>query len=559
LTEQGFFADWLPSDAYNLCTPGMDGSKSKVQAFKNFMSGPERILICTHATLRFAYEELSDTDFDGTLLAIDEFHHVSASEENKLGELLRGIMARSTAHIVAMTGSYFRGDTVAVLHPDDEARFTKVTYNYYEQLNGYEHLKSLGIGYHFYQGRYTSAISEILDTDKKTILHIPNVNSGESLKDKYREVDIILDSIGEVVGTDPDTGVISIKRHSDGKVLRVADLVNDDPRTRDRIVGYLRDMKTVDDMDLIIALGMAKEGFDWPFCEHALTVGYRGSLTEIIQIIGRATRDSTNKTHAQFTNLIAQPDASDDAVKLSVNNMLKAITASLLMEQVLAPTFQFKTKLSDEDRAEAGEIKIIGFKTPSSQRVKDIVESDINDLKATILQDSAMLRAMPGNMDPEVINKYLIPKIIQTKYPELSEKEVEEVRQHVVVDSVVRSSEIIERGDQRFIRMADQFVNIDDLHIDLIDSINPFQKAFEILSKSVTTKVLKVIQEAIESTRIKMDFEEAKILWPKIKSFTQQHEREPSLNTSDPLERRMAECVVWLKEEKRKQAAQNPH
>jgi hypothetical protein len=107
--------------------------------------------------------------------------------------------------------------------------------------------------------------------------------------------------------------------------------------------------------------------------------------------------------------------------------------------------------------------------------------------------------------------------------------------------------------------MADQFVNIDDLHIDLIDSINPFQKAFEILSKSVTTKVLKVIQEAIESTRIKMDFEEAKILWPKIKSFTQQHEREPSLNTSDPLERRMAECVVWLKEEKRKQAAQNPH
>jgi hypothetical protein len=229
------------------------------------------------------------------------------------------------------------------------------------------------------------------------------------------------------------------------------------------------------------------------------------------------------------------------------------------MEQVLAPTFQFKTKLSDEDRAEAGEIKIIGFKTPSSQRVKDIVESDINDLKATILQDSAMLRAMPGNMDPEVINKYLIPKIIQTKYPELSEKEVEEVRQHVVVDSVVRSSEIIERGDQRFIRMADQFVNIDDLHIDLIDSINPFQKAFEILSKSVTTKVLKVIQEAIESTRIKMDFEEAKILWPKIKSFTQQHEREPSLNTSDPLERRMAECVVWLKEEKRKQAAQNTH
>ncbi len=105
-------------------------------------------------------------------------------------------------------------------------------------------------------------------------------------------------------------------------------------------------MDSVDDVDLIIALGMAKEGFDWPWCEHALTIGYRGSLTEIIQIIGRATRDSPNKTHAQFTNLIAQPDAADDEVKVAVNNMLKAITASLLMEQVLAPNFNFKTKRS---------------------------------------------------------------------------------------------------------------------------------------------------------------------------------------------------------------------
>jgi hypothetical protein len=97
-------------------------------------------------------------------------------------------MEKSTVHIMAMTGSYFRGDTVPVLLPQDEAKFTKVTYNYYQQLNGYTYLKSLGIGYHFYQGKYTSAILEILDTDKKTILHIPNVNSGESTKDKHNEV-----------------------------------------------------------------------------------------------------------------------------------------------------------------------------------------------------------------------------------------------------------------------------------------------------------------------------------------------------------------------------------
>jgi hypothetical protein len=247
-------------------------------------------------------------------------------------------------------------------------------------------------------------------------------------------------------------------------------------------------MDSVDDMDLIIALGMAKEGFDWPYCEHALTIGYRGSLTEIIQIIGRATRDSDNKTHAQFTNLIAQPDAADDLVKLSVNNMLKA---------------------------------------------------------------------MPGNVDPEVINKVLIPKIIKVKYPDLSDDELEEVRQHVVVDSVIKNGEIKETGDKRFIRMAGSFVDIDDIHIDLIDLINPFQKAFEILSKSVTTKVLKVIQDHIEASRIRMDFEEARILWPKIQEFIKMYNREPNLKSNDPLERRMAECINYLKEEKRKKAEAN--
>lgn len=551
LSKFGFFSDWVVEPKNNLCTPG--GEQSKVKAFVDFLMGADKVLVCTHATLRFAFEAVEETDFDNVLLAIDEFHHVSADGENRLGELLRSVMAKSDAHIVAMTGSYFRGDSVPVLLPEDEAQFTKVTYNYYEQLNGYTFLKSLGIGYHFYQGKYTSAIDEVLDTDQKTILHIPNVQSGESTKDKYDEVDRILDIIGTVTHRDPDTCVIHVKRHGDGKDLKVADLVHDEPKARERIVEYLRKIEKPEDMDLIIALGMAKEGFDWKFCEHALTVGYRGSLTEIIQIIGRCTRDSNNKSHAQFTNLIAQPDAEDDLVKLSVNNMLKAITCSLLMEQVLAPNFKFKTKQSDDDKSTDTEIKVRGLKEPSSKRVKDIIESDLNDLKAAILSDDKIIKALPGNVDPEVINKVMIPKIIKVKYPELTPEEVEEVRQHVVVDSVIKNGEIKQEGDKRFVRMADKFINIDDLHIDLIDRVNPFQKAFEILSKSLTTKVFKVIQDTIEATRVQMSDEEAILLWPKIKEFVKTHGKEPNLNSLDPLERRMADAVVYLKAQRRQQ------
>ena len=555
LTSFGFYADWEPNQKYNLCTTA--DTKSKVEAFKEFLRSDEQILICTHATLRFAFDQLDESKFNDTLVAIDEFHHVSADGENRLGEVLRNLIEKSNCHIVAMTGSYFRGDSVPVLLPEDEAKFTKVTYNYYEQLNGYEHLKSLGIGYHFYQGRYTSALDEVLDTNKKTILHIPNVNSGESTKDKHKEVDTIIDMIGTIEDVTED-GVIVVKRHSDGKLIKVADLVNDDQKERDKIQTYLRNIKSVDDMDLIIALGMAKEGFDWPYCEHALTVGYRSSLTEIIQIIGRATRDSENKTSSQFTNLIAQPDAHNDEVKLSVNNMLKAITSSLLMEQVLAPSFKFKPRFDNDNEApKKGELKIIGLKEPTSKKVKDIVESDLNDLKASILQDDQMLKAIPGNIEPEVINEVLIPKIIKVKYPELDENEAEELRQYVVVDSVVRNAEIKTDGDKKFIKMANNsFVDLDKLSIDLINQVNPFQQAFEILSKQVTTGVLKLIQESIEATRITMTTEEAVILYNKVVDFKNTHNRLPDIKSENFNEKRMAEAIVYLTNLKR-QRAQN--
>lgn len=548
LKKFGFFADWQVKPENNLC--GAGSAKSKVDEFIRFLKGDDAILVCTHATLRFAFEKLTPEDFNGTVLAIDEFHHVSADLENsRLGKLLREVMNGSDAHIVAMTGSYFRGDAVPVLLPGDEAKFTPVTFNYYDQLNGYQFLKSLGIGHHFYQGRYTDTIHEVLDLDKKTIVHIPNVNSGESTKDKIEEVGLILDAIGENIGVEEDTGIILMRRRDNGEILRVADLVDDtDQKARARTLLYLTETasKKRDAVDIIIALGMAKEGFDWPFAEHALTVGYRASLTEIIQIIGRVTRDSEGKTHAQFTNLLAEPDAAQSEVTVSVNNMLKAITASLLMEQVLAQNFDFKAKVGHDDKSEPGTLKIKGLKEPSTDRVRQIISTDLNDLKAKILQDDTFERAAVGNVDPETTNKVLIPKIIREQYPELTETEVEEVRQRVVVDSAIKTGEVREVGDQRFIKMANQFVNVDELNINLIDKINPFQRAFEILSKSVTPSVLQLIADSIYTNRIDMSLEEAMQLYPKIDAWAKANGRKPERRTDDPEERQLADALLVI-------------
>lgn len=555
LTDYGFYWDWEVLSKNNLTEQGT--SKSKVKQFVDFMhseSPDDRVLICTHATLRFAFEQLADSDFNDVLLAIDEFHHVSQDDNSVLGNALRNILDNSTAHVVAMTGSYFRGDSVPILAPEDEQKFDKVSYTYYEQLEGYKYLKSFAMGYNFYRGRYTDALHEVLDTSKKTIIHIPNVNSGESTKDKYDEVDRILDELGQAV-PDPKTGLWLVTEET-GRVLKVADLVTEEGR--EKVQDYLNKMTNLDDLDIIIALGMAKEGFDWPYAEYALTIGYRQSLTEIVQIIGRVTRDSSNKSHAQFTNLISQPDAQDDEVFFAVNNVMKAITASLLMESVLAPNFKFKRKDREDQKSSGAEMFVKGLKEPSTQRTKDIIENDLNDLRASILQEPRIQTAIAAGTDAEVINKQMIPAIIKQIYPDLSSAEVEEVRQQFISQSVVQSSERKEGvGQTDFLKMADKFVNIDDLSIDLIDQINPFQRAYEVISREIDAPTLRLIQDYMDGQKMEFSEEELLILYPQIKQFLKENGRHPDKSSNDKYEQRLAYALLQLSQIKMKMESGN--
>ena len=550
LTDYGFYWDWEVLSQNNLTEQGT--SKSKVKQFVGFMhseSPDDRVLICTHATLRFAFEQLADSDFNDVLLAIDEFHHVSQDDNSVLGNTLRNILSNSTAHVVAMTGSYFRGDSVPILAPEDEQKFDKVSYTYYEQLEGYQYLKSFAMGYNFYRGRYTDVLHEVLDTSKKTIIHIPNVNSGESTKDKYDEVDRILDELGQAV-PDPKTGLWLVTEET-GRVLKVADLVTEEGR--EKVQDYLNKMTSLDDLDIIIALGMAKEGFDWPYAEYALTIGYRQSLTEIVQIIGRVTRDSSNKSHAQFTNLISQPDAQDDEVFFAVNNVMKAITASLLMESVLAPNFKFKRKDREDQKSSGAEMFVKGLKEPTTQRTKDIIENDMNDLRASILQEPRIQTAIAAGTDAEVINKQMIPAIIKQIYPDLSGAEVEEVRQQFISQSVVQSAERKEGvGQTDFLKMADKFVNIDELSIDLIDQINPFQRAYEVISREIDAPTLRLIQDYMDGQKMEFSEEELLILYPQIKQFLNENGRHPDKSSNDKYEQRLAYALLQLSQMKLK-------
>lgn len=394
-------------------------------------------------------------------------------------------------------------------------------------------------------------------------------------------------ALGEWQGTEPGTGFQLVKL-ADGKVLRIADLV--DPEHQSTVQASLRSPTIKSDrdyVDMIIALGMAKEGFDWIWCEHALTVGYRSSLTEIVQIIGRATRDAPGKTRARFTNLIAEPDASEDTVVEAVNDTLKAIAASLLMEQVLAPRFEFRPKNPGNTatpgldygpdgydpngtnvgvNADTGmiQLEIKGLVEPKSPEATRICREDLNELITSFVQDKPSIeRGMfDAEMPPEDLTQMRMGKIVKEKFQHLDDEDQEAVRQHAVAalnlvqqakkalsDMLpgVEDGQSEESRNTAFVDGVRRFaMSVQDLDIDLIDRINPFSEAYAILAKTMTEERLRAVAEVIAAKRVSMSIEEARDLAKRAVRFKAEKGRLPSLTAADAWEKRMAEGIAFL-------------
>lgn len=595
LSKFGFFADWHIDSKYNLCAPGNEAQKvDKALEFLNDKDA--HYLLCSHATLVYFYAKVKDRNvFNKALVAVDEFHHVSQDTDNKLGNVIHSLMTTTDAHIIAMTGSYFRGDTIPVLSEEDEAKFDRVIYTYYEQLNGYKYLKSLGIDYAFYDGSWINAVELLIDLNKKTIIHIPSVNSRESTHDKFNEVNKLIDYIGKLVSKEADTGIITLKTKH-GKTIKVADLVsNAENGVQSNTLAALRDPEVLNSIDIIIALGMAKEGFDWPQCEYALTVGYRSSLTEVVQIIGRATRDYPGKEHAQFTNLLAMPCGSLNDVKDAVNSLLKAITLSLLMEQVLAPNVHFRARPSDYDvPKEDNETEktdkpkyrrkdtkpadpdsiYLTVSNEISEKGRAFLNTNYQSIVEKVLNSSDTVKASIANGGNETTKELVaedVSEVIRKSHPEFSDAERHELALQIVKAMVVKSCshqvkfvqevsdkpqpkvQIVRDKDATFLKFKDKLVNVDDVDFNMIGSINPFADAYVFVSKALNPKILKLIQTEVTEKRLHMSAEIAQSLWPYVNQFYLEHKREPDVFSSNDYEKRLASALNYIKKQKRLQ------
>ena len=175
-------------------------------------------------------------------------------------------------------------------------------------------------------------------------------------------------------------------------------------------------------------------------------------------------------------------------------------------------------------------------------------------MRASILQKDRIKQAIAGNVSPEVINKELIPAVIMEEYPDLNSEEIEEVRQHVVAHNAITDINLSQkRDDRKLLTISDKFINIDDLKIDLIDKINPFQRAYEVLSKDINSPTLRAIHNHMSKKQYDFSEEELVLLFPKIKQFRSKHNKFPEKTSKDETERKLAYALQRIQDLKQQQ------
>ena len=593
LSKSGFTEDWVIEPKWDLCD-SESPDNGKVKAVEKFLDSDDkndRILLCAHATFRLAISDLGIERFDDCVIALDEVHHASADKRygvgaNKLGMHVGKLIDRGKVHIIAMTGTFFRGDTTPVLAEADEYKFKNVVFTGHEQLDGYDHLKALVIEHTFYNGEYSDTIMKVVDPEKKSIIYIPHVNALDT-NDKSQDVDILLDKLGSDMGRDEATGFRLLKCRKTKRTLRVADLVDDVPEKRRRVVDALRDrsqMSKPDYVDIIIALNMAKEGFDWIWAEHAVAIGHRSSLTEVVQMMGRVTRDAKGKSVATFTNMERDPTMKDDDLRDSVNDRLKAIFMGLLMEQVYAPDFEVTStgggpkpgykykggykngKVNVGQHPETGSFHIERENLPniSDPEVERRLIDSMKDMERKINQHPKTRAATipnPGDCDngAEHIYESVVEEVVVQSHPDLTRDQqlemVPHLREKIRIREFIRKSrtERDQPDEHDKKKAAARKIGADgkkfgltvyDLDIDLIANLHPFESARKILAKDVDSATLRQVGDSIRFKREGfMSDEDARTNALRALEWETAHGRFPDIDSTDSWERLLAHAL----------------
>lgn len=304
----------------------------------------DRVAICTHQTLTRMtnqYKGQFKKLFTDVSLFVDEAHHVSQYEMtegdvegvNGLGTVVDKLYEIESSHITLVTATPFRGDGTLLVAGEALEKFEEGRYDlpYDEYLKNLNYLQSFKIELVLYEGNnWMKPVRELCEKTKRTdhtLWYLPHPSSNDAIQGSTKVLD-----------TKILHGVISRVHKKKKQRSKIVDLVT--PELQKSGKQYLLNAYKEDITD-IVAIGMFKEGADWPQANRSVIIGRRGSLTDMVQTIGRVLRDYKEKKDASIYWLLQKPEnVEEETFKEDFNDYLKAVSLCMLFQRVLQPKFK---------------------------------------------------------------------------------------------------------------------------------------------------------------------------------------------------------------------------
>jgi len=504
---------------------------------KNIKGDPmDRVMTCTHQSMVKAFKKGGEY-FKNVILAIDEIHHSKYDDqleeeylvdaydeednliykiENEIGKVIKYALMHPEKGIrlFASTATFFRGDRFPIVPKRFIDKFNKFEMNYerfFEEVC--QVLKEFEYRFVLYKENYREALLDIFKNGvSKTAIYIPTVRSRFSVGSKQEDVQEIYKALSG--SNNPklkelDNGYTILQRN--GKWMKGVNLVNEKDRgKKKKLIDEAHDFKNGSKLDFIIALNMFKEGANWKWAQQEIIIGTKNSLTELIQIIGRLFRDAKGKKSVTVYHVL--PMVAQDKVgrfKEDANNFLKAIIASMQLQDVLMPV---KLCIGGKKRVET--ISHLRAAFPNEEELLQVQEEIIIGLLENTVQKEAIYRRDGISIDcrkefNNVVNEILVDHEVKNNFKKIT-NELWTIFQR-------KNKDLKEISPNHFKRVLEG-LNVKDIYINLINDVETHPLAFILVLSSIACGVdtFASMRKAISGKRCFQPFEDAKRFMEKV-------------------------------------------
>ncbi len=403
----GNVLDWTIK--HNLC----DFIRNKTEELSQFLTVPakdekvfNRIVVTTHAGLSRTFSKLSDEQLvdatANTTFIIDESHHISGADEscNQLGAIVNYILdaknPKTTTRLILATAFFFRGDQLPIIRENSLDRFYRHSIPFDEYWRSLKYIKSYLYDFVAFKGTVWKSLNQLLADDQSpTIIYCPP--KGHRLLLGKEKSDFTKRIVRTIKKHYPESDLWSADSDNKGRII--LDLVDGDHRAEK--INYA--MTQGKQIDVILTVGMFKEGADWIQAQRIIDLLPSGSDQDRNQRFGRLIRDYPGKKHISYFSFFPViTDGPKDEQRKYLSRLFAHFHTSLILDNALNP-IKMPNHNADGHFKRGGQARPVDFLGQYDVYSQESILSDCYDVMTSLFADCERQNRKPSKDEAQKV------------------------------------------------------------------------------------------------------------------------------------------------------------